>query len=365
MFNIQKLGKNKELLRISLLVFSLLILIIFNSFSTAVNRNIESIFYSIKGSSTPDTNIVLIKITQNDIEKLGGWPLKRSYYALLLNKLKQFEAKKIGLEVFISSTKNSQNIYNDLIINELEKEQTVLSCYVNSILNDEGIFYADSIINPLTDLAQEYAEIGHINYLDLNDIYIPHKIVAEHDTLFSFSSLLCDGSLRQTSSNDFTKLNFYSSFNSFNSFSLIEFFDILENNSESLKSLKDKIILIGVADPSIGKSVKSHFDSDLPGIGMHAMAVDNLLNNSFLNPNYHAFSTVLFIVLILVLLLVVRKYQIYFYPILLFVFLIISYLFFHLSYIELNYTAFLLPIFLLFVLVWVTISYDLIYISQF
>ena len=40
-----------------------LILIILNSFSAAVNRNVESIFYSIKGSSQPDTNIVLIKIT--------------------------------------------------------------------------------------------------------------------------------------------------------------------------------------------------------------------------------------------------------------------------------------------------------------
>ena len=52
------------------------------------------------GEEIPDTNIVLIHINSDDIENLGGWPLKRSFYALILENLIDLKVRKIGLEVF-------------------------------------------------------------------------------------------------------------------------------------------------------------------------------------------------------------------------------------------------------------------------
>lgn len=350
MFNIQKLGKNKELLRISLLVFSLLILIIFNSFSTAVNRNIESIFYSIKGSSTPDTNIVLIKITQNDIEKLGGWPLKRSYYALLLNKLKQFEAKKIGLEVFLSGKNDVQNVNDDQILNEFEEDKIVFSCYVNSITSYDNVFYTDSIIYPLTNLSSGNKKVGHINYFEFDNIYVPQLIMDNTDTLYAFASSLVKRDKLDNKWSNLLKLNFTFSFNSFKSFTLTEFFNLLESDKQRLDKLKDKIVLIGVVDPTIGKTVNTFFDKNLPGIGLHATAIDNILNDRFLDENFIAPSTILFIALLLICIFIIKNNHVCFFPILLILLLCTSFIIFSLSYIQLNYTAFLLPIILMMLL---------------
>lgn len=350
MLNIQKIEKNKDLIRVGALVAALFFLIVFSSFSSSINRNMESIFYAIKGSSQPDSNIVLIRITERDIENLGGWPLKRSYYTLLLSKLKQLKVRKIGLEVFLSVKNDFQNVNDDLILKELEEDRIVLSCYVNTITIYEDVFYTDSIIYPLANLSSNNIKVGHINYFEFDNIYVPQRIINNSDTLHSFSSSIVEKDQLNNKWSNLLKLNFVFSFNLFKSFAITEFFNLLESDKQSLDKLKDKIVLIGVVDPTIGKTVNTYFDKNLPGIGLHATAIDNLLNDRFLNETFIAPSTILFIVLILICIIIVKNNQVYFFPILLILLLCISFIVFSLSYIELNYTAFLLPIFIMMLL---------------
>ncbi len=350
MLNIQKIEKNKDLIRVGALVAALFFLIVFSSFSSSINRNIESIFYAIEGSSQPDTNIVLIRITERDIENLGGWPLKRSYYALLLSKLKHLKVRKIGLEIFLSGKNDVQNINDNQFLNELEEDKIVLSCYVNSITSYDDVFYTDSIIYPLTNLSSGNKKVGHTNYFEFDNIYVPQRIINNSDTLYSFASSLVERDQLNNKWSNLLKLNFTFSFNSFKSLTITEFFNLFESDKPRLDKLKDKIVLIGVVDPTIGKTVNTNFDENLPGIGLHATATDNLLNDRFLNENFIAPSTILLIVLILLCIFIVKKNHVYFFPILLILLLCISFIIFSLSYIELNYTAFLLPIFLMMLL---------------
>ncbi len=346
MLNIQKYLKNKNFVRIGILILSLLILVIFKSSTGSINSSVESFFYSIHGAVKPDTNIVLIKITQNDIEKLGGWPLKRSYYALLFDKLLEQNPAKIGLEVFLASNSSNQSIYNDLIINELKKsDKIVLSCLLSTLTNDNNILYTDSVLSPLANSGYKHIQLGHINYLELQSIYIPQKLIWGSDTLYSFSQMLSD---HANSQQMLLKINFRSSIKDFRSYSLIEFFDLLENKKLPVQ-LKDKIVMIGVTDPTIGKSVSSSFDKALPGLGLHAIAVDNLLTGSFLIDKYVSPSTFFFIILILLNISIVRRYQLIYYPVIFIVFLAISFVFFTSFNIELNYTSFIIPIFFLFI----------------
>ena len=67
------------------------------------------------------------------------------------------------------------------------------------------------------------------------------------------------------------------------------------NQKESLKYLKDKIVLIGINDPQLAFFVSSPFDEKVPGIALHAFAVDNILNEHWINDNYSFLSTVIFL----------------------------------------------------------------------
>ena len=349
MLNIQNILKNKNFVRIGILILTVSIILIFKNLTGNINSTVEAFFYSIHGASTPETNIVLIKITQNDIEKLGGWPLKRSYYALLLNKLLEQEPAKIGLEAFLSSNNRNQSIYNDLIINELKRsDKIVLSCILNDLTNENDKFYSDSIIYPLSESSYNNIQFGHINYIEFEDIYIPQEAISFNDTLYSFSQMLVGQANKKDAQVQLLKINFRSSIDDFKSYDLIEFFDLLENNNSGLISLKNKIILVGVTDPTIGKSVTSHFDKTLPGLGLHAIAVDNLLTSSFLITKYITPSTVLFILLILLIMVIVIRFQLIYYSIVFLIFFIISQILFTSFYIELNYASFIIPIILLF-----------------
>ena len=87
--------------KIIILFISLFLLILLPCITGVVNKSTENIFYK-PGEKTPDTNIVIINISQSDLESIGPWPIKRSYYALLIKELTKLEVKKIGLEVFLS-----------------------------------------------------------------------------------------------------------------------------------------------------------------------------------------------------------------------------------------------------------------------
>ena len=101
--NYSSLLKNKTVIRTLIVVLSLLILLLFRDTFTPLNLSVEKIFSNVKGESKPDSSIVLIHISESDLENIGPWPIKRSYYALLINKLTSNNVKAIGLEVFLSA----------------------------------------------------------------------------------------------------------------------------------------------------------------------------------------------------------------------------------------------------------------------
>ena len=103
MKNFQRILSRKNFIKLSIVVFSALLLNLFPSLTNNVNTNVFGLIMNIEGESEADSGIVLINITEEDIESFGGWPLKRSYYALLIKTLSEFNPRAIGLEVFLSN----------------------------------------------------------------------------------------------------------------------------------------------------------------------------------------------------------------------------------------------------------------------
>ncbi|MEM4270982.1 MAG: CHASE2 domain-containing protein, partial [Candidatus Pacearchaeota archaeon] len=82
-------------------VLTIIFLLFFPDLTAQINFFIEKGYTYIFPDKEPSEEIVLITIGEEDILSLGGWPLKRSYYASLINNLRKYEPTKIGVEIAI------------------------------------------------------------------------------------------------------------------------------------------------------------------------------------------------------------------------------------------------------------------------
>ena len=153
-------------------------LFIFQDTRKNADEKIETFLLQTRGEINPDTNIIIIHFTEEDIARIGPWPIKRNYYALIINQLSNLGVKKIGLEIFLSSRFVTQSVYDNLLRKEIEKSgKVVLSSVAGRITSGDNKFYTDSLSFPSPKLLDENLQTGHINFLKDYDYEIPLKII--------------------------------------------------------------------------------------------------------------------------------------------------------------------------------------------
>ena len=343
--------QNKIIIKIILFVTIIIFLFASEGINNYINNGVEAIFTSIKGSVKPDSNIVLITITGNDIDRIGPWPIKRSYYALLIKTLADLKVKKIGLEVFLSTKFSSQAIYDNLLTREIIKSGRVtLGSVAGQLTLKSGKYVTDSLSLPTPKLISEKITTGHLNFLNNNGIYIPLEIKGLDRTEKAFALQLSGLS---TLHKQIIKINFISSWKDFKNYSMTNFFDLLNKKSPDLNSLKNKIVIIGITDPQIASALNTNFDDELPGLGLHAFALDNVLNYRSLNFNYLNISKYIFIIVLFLFLISIKtetnRKIVFVYSI----FIISSLMFFFISfcllYTELPYSFLIVPVIVFFI----------------
>ncbi len=205
--------QNRSSIKLILLIIIVLILFVSISINNSINNGIEKVFTITRGSITPDSNIVLIAITGNDIDRVGPWPIKRSYYALLIKTLTDLKVKKIGLEVFLSTKLSSLAIYDNLLTREIIKSgKVVLGSVAGQIKLKSGKYVTDSLSLPTPELINEKITTGHLNFIEDNGIFIPLEINGLDKTEKAFSYQLSD--VNEIHKN-VMKVNFISSWKDF------------------------------------------------------------------------------------------------------------------------------------------------------
>jgi transcriptional regulator with GAF, ATPase, and Fis domain/CHASE2 domain-containing sensor protein len=273
-----------------------IILFIFSDFRRNTDKEIESFFIKVRGELTPDTNIVLIHFSAEDIERLGPWPIKRSYYALLINQLSNLGVKKIGMEIFLSSRLVTQSVYDNLLEKEIEKSgKVILSSLAGQISRKNIIYYTDSLSFPSPRLLNEEILTGHINFIKDYDYEIP--LVLNNDGIKekAFSLQLTDKEPEQTS----ILVNFVSSWEKIKKYSALEFTKMVFNKSDKLKNFKNKVVIIGVSDNQMAPTFQTQFDYKMPGIAFHAFALDNIVKSRTLNADLYNLSLIILPLLII------------------------------------------------------------------
>ncbi|NUN10100.1 MAG: sigma 54-interacting transcriptional regulator [Ignavibacteriaceae bacterium] len=340
--------ENRVKVKLTLLVVTVVILYLTGS-QNFVNHIAESVYFRVIGQTNPDTNVVIIHINENDIDRLGGWPLKRSYYALLIDKLNRLRVSRIGVEVMFASSSATQSIYDSLLLNKIKSAgNVVLASYPQFVEGNDGLMTAKKIEYPSFKKPFDSLETGHLIYFGMGDrINIPIQIRQGNFIEEAFFYKLLDSSSRSGLSSSIL-VNAVSSWKKFRNYSLTEFFDKDVAGDPELESLRGKTILIGVTDPKYTNKVLTPFDNDLPGIALHAFAVENVLQNNYIRTGFYNTISILFLFLVAFVILFIEKFEFKFqlsaYITMFIIFTFLGYAFFYLFGIEINYSFYAVPL---------------------
>jgi len=314
--------------------------IFFSGLSDSANAICENIFKNIRGEVAPDSNVVIIDISGNDIAQLGGWPLKRSYYALLINELHKYGVKKIGIEVFFSGRNSIQTMYDNLLVSQIRAAgNVILSSIPINYSSKNDVLQSDEIEFPSLKGIDSTLTTGHLGLLD--EGRIPLQVYNEK----AFAAQLAD-----TKNTGVVKVNITSSWKKFHRYELLDFFSLVKQSSPELEQLRGKIILIGVSDEKFTKKLASPFDSFLPGIAFHAFAVSNILQNNAYNESLitaSVFLHLLFLILFVFLFEQRIRQRPYIIAVIFAFILAGEFIFFSFLDYEFNFASFLLPFFFL------------------
>ncbi|MBL7072232.1 MAG: CHASE2 domain-containing protein [Candidatus Omnitrophica bacterium] len=112
-FNKEKAGYIAVIVFIAILLLSISYLRIFDDFEYST---LDFRFKS-RVSQRVDKDIVIVRIDDDSIKKLGGWPFLRNYHALLVKVLAANGAKTVVFDVFFSEDKPGDNEFAKAIKN--------------------------------------------------------------------------------------------------------------------------------------------------------------------------------------------------------------------------------------------------------
>lgn len=340
MNNIQKLLSNPGTVRLLIIIGSILAVLLSKDLTENFNRSMNGLAVEISGEKQPDSNIVILSISNDDIERSGGWPLGRNIYSEIINSLTELRVKKIGLGIILADSSENNKARDSGLNAVIEKSGKVILSSVFVKAGNENPFGDDFIKFSFPKSLNPKLQSGHLNFIQKNGIYIPSFLLLDDIKEEAFALKLAD--ISQVAAGSVTKINIYASWKKFRIIPLTEFIDKSRNNLRALDWLKGKTVFIGTVDAPHAQSIKTAFDENLPGIGLQAIILDNLLTGRMLDYRGQTLTIVFSLLLLLITIRIGKTKNIYFfYGAAIVIFSAAALLSINFLFVEFNYAVFL------------------------
>jgi transcriptional regulator with GAF, ATPase, and Fis domain len=305
---------------------SLLIAFLLRSPLAVVEEEMTNLKYQLRGEQRADSNIVIIYIDNAAINALG-YPLRRNFYALMVNALADVQAKVVGVDVVFENPNLEYPEYDQLLQHTmLGAKNVVLASYFKSLENEPRTatkelelldalhfpqvanvrLHGGEFHTPHEGLLQAASGIGHVNvaegerlpmFVSYGRGIVPSFAVellrqfcgVEREGI-SFDGetmkLKREGKLIEVA--DDAVLNFAGDIRSFTTYPFLEVlksYDAAragEKPTIAVQTLKDKVVLIGlIAEGQLQTHVATPFDERFPPVGLHATFLDTALRSGF------------------------------------------------------------------------------------
>lgn len=300
----------------------------------------ENRFYDFRMRSTLDPNykskdIVLVKIDDYSLQKIGMWPIPRTIHAKAIDKLRVFGAKVVSLDIMFPEespkigTTSPDKILATSLTNFQKNGGRVFLAYT---LGDEGIesleppleMLNDAILTrnvpevdfspqkidrytfPIEELVATEAGLGSITaYEDTDGIFRHYQLVANIDTIYygglAFNAfeaftktkntisifsdgtgeLNLDGKKMEIDQRGEAKIRYVGGERQFDDVSLLDLIEASDDNQEMKNLLQNKMVFIGSTAIGAHDLRSTPIDAKMPGVYSHMNMANMLLTRYF------------------------------------------------------------------------------------
>ena len=227
-------------------------------------------------------DIVLIAVDDRSLQDLGGWPLKRSRYTELLERLEdpRHRPKAVGLDLLLLDPTE----HDDDLSRVMRRVPTVLPIEFNTSHHPAG----QGQTLPAGPLAQA-SHLSHINVsFDADGVIRGFQTLERSHLHFA----LAMHSLAQRDQPNIHKVQIAPSYQRFRmvdpsvGFPTISLSDALSSEFP-LSLTKDKYLMLGVTAPSLGDRYPTIYSGEhggTPGVAILASVLNASINNAFITP---------------------------------------------------------------------------------
>ena len=226
-------------------------------------------------------DIVLIAVDDRSLQQLGGWPLQRSRYTELLERLEdpRYRPKAVGFDLLLLDPTQ----HDEGLAQAMRRTPTVLPIEFTSGLASGGIGTA----LPAGPLAQA-SRLSHINVsFDADGVIRGFRTLERNHLHFS----LAMHSMGDRGHRNILQAQVSPSYQRFRmvdpsiGFPMISLSDALSEEFP-LSLVKDKYVMLGVTAPSLGDRYPTLYSGEhggTPGVAILASVLNASLNNAFIS----------------------------------------------------------------------------------
>ena len=224
-------------------------------------------------------DIVIIAVDDRSLKELGGWPLHRSQYTKLLERLndERYRPKVIGFDLlFLDPTANDSGLAS-----AMRHHNTVLPLEFK--LQEATLQRLEPTL-PVEPLASA-AHIGHINLSFDHDGVIRGIKTAEHNWLHFSLAMHMQGQPLQPPESTEVGYRRFRMVDPRVGFPMVSLSDAI-HDSFTRSLLKDKYVLLGVTAPSLGDRYPTLYsgknNASTPGVAILASILNASINHALI-----------------------------------------------------------------------------------
>lgn len=251
-------------------------------------------FTQWRGAVKPSEKIAIIAIDEKSIAELGRFPWSRYEYANLLERLSKVGAKAVLIDAFFPE---QESIEADRAFADALKRAGNVTLSEAFTLKDLKV---TGVTRSLTQIESSAAGVAHINLLPEEDGTIRRNVLLLQDGDTLVPSLGLAGAMAAldvetfqvgrsavvmgkreipVDENNAIWINYVGPSHSFPYYS---FTDVVHGRIDASK-LKDKLLFVGATALGIYDLRVTPFDSNSPGVEVHANVTDNIITGRFIN----------------------------------------------------------------------------------
>jgi DNA-binding NtrC family response regulator len=268
-----------------------------------------------------DSSIVVLYFSGDDLSDLGGLPLKRNYYALVVEVLRELGASNVGIDIALTEPDREHQEYDRVLASTVRTAgNVVFGGYFRSVVDSStvsgpsvraGVLSGHQCERPYEELSDAMAGFGHTNLTSENRVPMlindgrttflplaaelfrrragapPDAVGIENGEVVMFGR---DRTYRfPVDAAGAAEINFGGDFGSLHPRSVIAFLQSVDSTgyggrpNSNLHPLTGKTVFLGIAAEGRSPVIPSPYSDRLPSLALHAFLLDNLLRGTLID----------------------------------------------------------------------------------